>query len=69
MKATTVQGQAIKASVAPHRAPRLAFLFAVPIGILGGLLVGLVPAAVLKVGLGLIMIASVLRIFRGLKQV
>ena len=63
-----MQGQAIKAPVVPHRAPRLAFLSAVPIGILGGLLVGLVPAAVLKVGLGLILIGSVLPIFRRLKQ-
>ncbi len=36
--------------------------------VIGGLLVGLVPAAVLKVGLGLILIASALRFFRGLKQ-
>ncbi len=38
MRVTKVQGQAIKAPVVPRRAPRLAFLFAVPIGILGGLI-------------------------------
>jgi hypothetical protein len=46
-----------------HRA-RLAFGFAVPIALLGGLLVGAVPVMVLKFVLGVILIISAVRIFR-----
>jgi uncharacterized membrane protein YfcA len=36
--------------------------------IIGGLLVGIVPAAVLKIGLGVILIVSAMRIFRHTRQ-